>query len=316
MSQRALLCHPVGPDELAAARARFPQVVFETAGREGADGALAGATIIYGKPSDEMLVRAPRLAWVQGTSAGMEGLIASPVFQAARWTLTTASGMHESCAEHAIALLLGATRKVAEHARLQDRLHWESRSRVATPLVLAGRTLGVLGLGAIGRRVALIARALGMHVLGFNASGRPAPEADAVHAIATLDAHLPALDVVVCVLPATPDTDDLLDATRLARLPAHAIVVNVGRGNCIDEDALAAALAGGRLAHAALDVFKTEPLPADSPFYRLPNVTLTPHIGGHRPDYDQQAFALFLDNLERFLAGKPLRNVVERGRGY
>jgi phosphoglycerate dehydrogenase-like enzyme len=118
------------------------------------------------------------------------------------------------------------------------------------------------------------------------------------------------------VLPSSPETDGLLNAERISKLPKHALVVNVGRGNAIDQLALLRALTEGRIAGAGLDVFEPEPLPNDSPFYTLPNVVITPHIGGNRPDYNERAFEIFLDNLHRYVKGEPLQHEVERGRAY
>jgi phosphoglycerate dehydrogenase-like enzyme len=174
----------------------------------------------------------------------------------------------------------------------------------------------ILGLGAIGKRIGQIARVLGMKTIGVNYSGRAVSEVDETHPITKLDALLPRADVLMMILPATPETDKLLNAARMAKLPKHCIVVNVGRGNAVDEAALIAALKEKRIAGAALDVFAQEPLPADSPLYDTPNLVMTPHIAGNRPDYDDLAFGIFVENLKLYAEGQPLKNVVERGRGY
>ena len=313
--EKILLCFPVAPAILEAAKVRFPQFLWKEADGDTEAFEIADAAIVFGKPRDRSLEAAARLKWLQAPSAGVERLATSDVFQKGSFVLTTAAGMHESCAQHALALLLGFSRRVALHARRQDALHWKTRDEVPMPAVLTG-ALGVLGLGSIGRRVCELGRALGMRTLGVSYHGTPVPEADEVHPIAALDGLLPRFDALIMILPATPETDGLLNAARLALLPRHCIVVNVGRGNAIDEPALIESLRSGGIAGAALDVFQDEPLPDNSPFYALPNVILTPHIGGNRPDYDECAFEVFLDNLERYAAGKPLRNVVDRKRGY
>ncbi|HYG75440.1 MAG TPA: D-2-hydroxyacid dehydrogenase [Planctomycetota bacterium] len=315
MKPTILLCYPVTSDDLQRAQAEFPQYDWRVASRDSITSEIAVAEIVFGKPSDEALAAATNMKWLQATSAGVESLAASPVFQRARFTLTTASGMHESCAQHAIALLLGFTRRVSQHARLQDKLHWKSRKEVTTPDVLKG-TLGIVGFGTIGRRVAQIARVLGMKIIGVSYRGLPDPNADEIVSIAQLDSVLPRCDALVLILPATRETDNLLNAERLAKLPKHCIVVNVGRGNAIDEAALLAALKEKRIAGAALDVFAKEPLPDDSPLYYAPNLIMTPHIGGNRPDYDACAFEVFLENLRRYSRGEALKNIVERERGY
>ena len=316
MSDKILLSYPVSAEDFDRAVRLFPQYRWAQADRDSEDREIADAAIVYGKPRDHALALATKLKWLQSPSAGVEHLAALNVFKKGSFFLTTAAGMHESCVQHAIALLLSFSRRVALHARSQDSLHWESRAKLEVPLVLEGQTLGILGLGAIGRRIAVIAKVLGMRTIGFNHSGSHVAEPDETYSIAKLDQHLSRFDALIMILPATPDTDNLLNADRIAKLPRHCIVVNVGRGNAIDEPALITALKEHCIAGAALDVFKQEPLPSDSEFYSLPNCVITPHIGGNRPDYDAQAFAVFLDNLKRFTAGEPLKNVVERGRGY
>lgn len=315
---KILLHAPAPSDQLAAAKEVFPAFDWTPASKNPStlERDIASADIIFGKPSLELLAKAANLKWLQTQSAGVENIAASNVFKRGNWILCTAAGMHESCVQHAIALLLGFTRRVGQHSRLQKELRWKSRDSVSTPEVLEGRTMLILGLGAIGKRVAQIARVLGMKPIGVNHGGRPVPEVDETHPISNLDALLPRTDVLMMILPATPLTDKLLNAARIARLPKHCIVVNVGRGNAIDEPALVAALRENKIAGAALDVFAQEPLPADSPFYDAPNLVMTPHIGGNRPDYDDRAFEIFVQNLALYAQGKPLKNVVERERGY
>jgi phosphoglycerate dehydrogenase-like enzyme len=318
MKPTILLHAPAPADQLAAAQKSFPQYEWKLAPKDAAalERDIASAEIIFGKPSLDLLAKAAKLKWLQTQSAGVENIAGSDVFKRSAWMLCTAAGMHESCVQHAIALLLGFTRRVGQHSLHQKEKRWSSRDVVATPEVVEGRTMLILGLGAIGKRVAQIARVLGMKPIGVNTNGTPVAEVDETHPISNLDALLPRADVLMMILPATPATDKLLNSARLAKLPKHAIVVNVGRGNAIDEPALIAALRENIIAGAALDVFAQEPLPADSPFYDTPNLVMTPHIGGNRPDYDDLAFEIFVENLALYAAGKPLKNVVERERGY
>ncbi|MBI3828437.1 MAG: D-2-hydroxyacid dehydrogenase [Planctomycetes bacterium] len=328
---KILMCLPVTAAELDKARREFPQFLWVPSEKGRMEPQHADAAIVYGPPRLDLIEGATAVKWVQSTSAGAEKIARSPQFQKGSFALTTAAGMHDSCAEHALALLLALTRQVAWYARFSgedrhagkpgepkpyDHGIWAARKNNPAPRVLSGSTLGVLGLGAIGRRVAAAARALGMRVIGVSYYGRPVAEADETYPIAELDAQLPRFDVLVLVLPSSPETDGLLDAARIAKLPKHALVVNVGRGNAVDQLALLRALTEGRIAGAGLDVFEPEPLPADSPFYTLPNVVITPHVGGNRPDYNERAFEIFVDNLRRYVKGDPLRHEVERGRAY
>jgi len=329
---RILITLPVPAEPLAQARAKFPQYEWVEARKERVAELAAEAEIICGPPRAEHASAAPKLKWFQSTSAGAEQVAGTPAFKEGRILLTTAAGMHDSCAEHALALLLALTRQTclyartemaagtgagsAENVRGYSPSIWDLRKVHPSPRVLNGQSLGLLGLGAIGRAIARITKTLGLTVIGVSYHGQPVPECHETHAIARLDDLLPRFDVLILALPASPNTDGLLSAARLKKLPRHALVVNVGRGNALDEAALVQALRDGTIAGAGLDVFAKEPLPADSLLYTLPNVVLTPHIGGNRPDYHERAFEIFLDNLERYSKGEALLNLVERERGY
>lgn len=300
---------------LTAEQIEFPQFDWRQSTPADAE-AIASASVIFGKPDIKLLRSARALKWLQNPSAGVEKWAECDAFLQGSFQLTTASGMHESCAQHAFALLLALSRKIHFYEKTLVPGGWKSKREADAPLVLSGQTLGVLGLGAIGRRVCELGCAFGMKTIGINRGGTPAREAGETHPISNLDAVLPRCDALILILPATRETDDLIDARRLALLPKHALLVNVGRGNAIDEVALLAALKNQTISAAALDVFKQEPLPADSEFYKLDNVLITPHLGGERPDYDERAFEIFLENLRRYTRGEALKNVVEKSRGY
>jgi phosphoglycerate dehydrogenase-like enzyme len=181
---------------------------------------------------------------------------------------------------------------------------------------LRGRTAGVVGLGDLGGSIAQALAAFGVHVLGVRRVPRPAPHVERVFARNQLDELLSLLDILVLAAPLTGDTQQLIGRDELARLPEGAFLVNVGRGELVDESALIDALGSGHLAGAALDVFQTEPLPADSPLWHLPNVFISPHCADNTPQSLERAMEIFLDNLDRFRHGAPLRNVVDRTLGY
>ena len=310
-----LVCYTVPPEMLAAAKIEFPQFDWHQSTPADAE-AIASASIIFGKPDIKLLRSARALKWLQNPSAGVEKWAECDAFLQGSFQLTTASGMHESCAQHAFALLLALSRKIHFYNKTLVPGGWKSKREADAPLVLTGQTLGVLGLGAIGKRICELGRAFGMKTIGVNRSGAPASEAGETHPISKLDTILPRCDALILILPATRETDNLIDARRLALLPKHALLINAGRGNAIDEAALLAALKNQNLSAAALDVFKQEPLPADSEFYKLENVLITPHLGGERPDYDERAFDIFLQNLHHYTRSEPLRNAVEKSRGY
>lgn len=315
MSECILVCQPVPRAALDAAKAEFPQFEWRQGAPNDAE-AVCSASIIFGKPEIELLERATQLRWQQNPSAGVEKWASSSAFLNGNFLLTTASGMHESCAQHAFALLLALSRRIHLYEKTLVPGGWKSPRPEDAPLVLSGQTLGVLGLGAIGMRLCVLGRAFGMKTLGVNRSGASASEADETFSIENVDQVLPRCDALILILPATRETDNLINSRRLGLLKKECFLVNVGRGNCIDEGALIAALKRGHPAAAALDVFKQEPLPADSEFYRLPNVLVSPHVGGDRPDYEARAFDVFIENLRRYVRGERLKNLVDKDRGY
>jgi D-2-hydroxyacid dehydrogenase (NADP+) len=188
----------------------------------------------------------------------------------------------------------------------------------ASPWVLYGRTLAVIGVGTIGEAIAVRAKAFGMRVIGVRRDpkrGRPAGF-DEVLGPEDMDRLLALADILVIAAPLTDDTKLMLDADAVAKTKPGAIVVNIARGQLLDEEALARALAEGRLGGAVLDVFTTEPLPAGSPFWSMPNVIITPHNSGFRAGHFDAVIDLFSENLARFERGVELLNVVDLKAGY
>jgi phosphoglycerate dehydrogenase-like enzyme len=184
---------------------------------------------------------------------------------------------------------------------------------------LEGRTIGLVGVGAIGSAVATRARAFGMRTIGLGRSdprGRAVPGIDRLVSRAELPVLLAAADWVVVAAADTPETRGMIGATELAAMQPSAVLVNVARGSLVDEAALVSALRDGRIAGAALDVFATEPLPAESPLWDLPNVLVTPHVATNVPEYLARAVSAFAANVRRFLDGMPLEHQLRRERGY
>ncbi len=276
--------------------------------------------------------RAPRLRWVQLHSAGVDHVLDTPLWRS-DVAITTSSGIHApNIAEYVLAMMLAFSRRIPRMLAFQARAEWPSRrwEKFAAP-ELRGATVGVLGYGSIGREVGRLAHAFGMRVLalrrGGGAShppefelpeltGRPGAEPDLVFTPDRLAEMLPACDYVVLALPHTPATYHFIDEAALRTMKPSAFLINIGRGALVDEAALVSALRAGQIAGAASDVFEQEPLPADSPLWKLSNLIISPHIAGFTPHYDERAVALFTENLRRYLAGEPLLNQVERRRGY
>lgn len=254
----------------------------------------------------------PRLRWAQAVTAGVEHWLAMPDLPPGL-TLTCARGTHtQSMPENIIGALFHVAKPYAQAVENQKAGKWVHT--VAQPLT--GKTLGILGLGAVGREVARIATALGMRVVGTRRRPEPEPDVAEVLPPERTDEVLAQSDFVLLLLPATPETESMIDAGRLARMKPTAWLLNFGRGHLINDDDLIAAAKEKKIAGAVLDVFRQEPLPADHPFWRADGIIVLPHIGGPHPQRDRFVAKLFVDNLGRFLDGRPLREVVDRAVGY
>jgi phosphoglycerate dehydrogenase-like enzyme len=214
--------------------------------------------------------------------------------------------------ENILGALFHLTKPYAAIARDQAARRWTRR--VSEPL--AGKTLGILGLGAIGQEVARKAAALGLTVIGTRREAAPMPDVSRVLPPEGTPEILAAADFVLLLLPVTPLTRDFMDAGRLAEMRPSAWLLNFGRGELVVDADLVDAVKRGVIAGAVLDVFRTEPLPTEHPFWTTPGITVLPHLGGLHPTRDELVAALFVDNLRRFLDGAPLRHVVDRARGY
>jgi phosphoglycerate dehydrogenase-like enzyme len=259
-----------------------------------------------------LLPAMPKLRWAQAMSAGVEGWLALPDLPP-DLALTCARGTHtESMPENIIGALFHVAKPYALAVENQKRSKWVGT--VAQPLT--GKTLGILGLGAIGQEVARIAAALGMRVIGTRRRPAPMPNVAEILPPGRTDEVLAQSDFVLLLLPATAETDNLINADRLAVMKPGAWLLNFGRGHLIKDDDLIAAVKAKRIAGALLDVFRQEPLPADHPFWTTERIIVLPHIGGPHPQRDKFVARLFVENLRRFLDGAPLREVVDRAAGY
>jgi phosphoglycerate dehydrogenase-like enzyme len=267
---------------------------------------------------------APRLRWLQFPGAGVDSLATTGLLDANSDVLvTTAAGVHaETISEYVFGSMLMFNRNWPQMVRLQDEHVW-ARSATWYHLggrELAGQTLGIIGLGNIGRRIAQLGRAFGMRVLGtrhsIHYSGDQEPDVDQSFPPEQLHELLRLSDYVVISVPLTRETEKLIGETELRIMRPNTYLVNIARGQVIDEQALISALREGWIAGAGLDVTEEEPLPSESPLYSMPNVILTPHISGNSAHYDTRLAALFADNLKRYRIGQQLQNRYEPSRGY
>ena len=264
----------------------------------------------------DLLARAPNLKWYQQWGAGADWLLNYPDLAQKDFTLTNVSGIHEiPIGEQIMAYLLAFARGFPRMVRAQLKKTWSQNE--STTFELAGKTMLLLGTGAIGAYTAKLAQTFGVRVVGV----RRNPEKRVEHisemvALGDLHAALPAADFVVLTLPLTKDTRHLVGEAELQKMKKTAILVNIGRGGLVDEEALVRALQEGTIAGAGLDVFETEPLPEDSPLWEMENVIITPHMAGDTPHYDERALEIFLENLRRYVKGEPLTHVVDKQLGY
>jgi phosphoglycerate dehydrogenase-like enzyme len=254
----------------------------------------------------------PKLRWAQAMTAGVEGWIALPDLPPAL-LLTCARGTHEeSMPENIIGALFYVAKPYAAAAENQKRGKWVRM----VPEPLTGKTLGILGVGVIGQKVARIAATLGMRVIGTRRRPAPVPNVESVLPAERTDEVLAQSDFVLLLLPATNHTENFMNAERLRRMKRTAWLLNFGRGQLIKDDDLVAAVTERRIAGAVLDVYREEPLPAGHAFWTTEGILVLPHIGGPHPQRDKFVARLFVDNLARFLDGQPLKEVVDRKLGY
>lgn len=312
-------------------RREFPDVEFvyrpnfDDIGTYIADADIfAGASL---RP--EQFQAAKKLKWIYSTAAAVHQLL-FPELVNSDVILTSASEVHGHCvAQHVIALMFAAARRIDVDVRYQQRRFWGQEELWAErprPREIAGATLGIVGLGAIGRDVARMASALGMRVLatrehpekGIDWIPEDSPQLSLhrVYGPEQLDSVLAEADFVVLAAPTTARTERLMNAERLAKMKADAWLINVGRGALVDENALVEALRSRTIGGAALDVFDVEPLPSESPLWGLDNVIITPHVAGMTDKIWDRQFEFFSENLRRFRTGKPLLGVVNKQKGY
>jgi phosphoglycerate dehydrogenase-like enzyme len=277
------------------------------------DALLAEAEALFSwGPPPGTLDRMPKLRFVQALTAGVEHWLARPDLKP-DLALSCARGTHRvQMPENILGALFHITKPYAAIAADNAAKRWTRR----VSSTLAGQTLGILGLGAIGTELARKAAALEMRVIGTRRGEEEVPHVERTYRPDATDDVLAASDFVVLLLPATPETENFINAARLARMKKTAWLLNFGRGALIKDDDLVAAVRAGTIAGAVLDVFRTEPLPADHPFWNEDGIMVLPHIGGLHPQRDGMVAALLVENLRRFVEGAPLTQLVDRKAGY
>lgn len=274
--------------------------------------AAAGETdVVYGwKVPPEIYPRARRLKWLHVMGAGVDSALVPTL--PADVIVTRVPGVFGPwMREYVLGWCLAITQRTETYRAAQRERRWREG---VLPDRLSGKTMAILGLGDIGRTIAAAARAFDMRVIGVNRSGRAVRGVERVYPLRRLERAAGEADFIVLVLPLTDATRGVFGAQALAAMKPTAWLVNIGRGALVDEAALLEALRAHRIGGAVLDVFPREPLPPEHPLWALDNVVVTPHISG--PSTPEQMAPVFNDNLARWLAGRPLRHVVDRARGY
>lgn len=311
----------IPPEHVARLRRDFPSHIFLHAHDDEQALAMAPqADVAFSSQIErDQFLAAPRLQWIHSPAAGVGGMlfremVESPVI------ITNSRGMAAATmAEHVVAVTLALFRSLPLAVMRQSQRVWaQDEISARGNRTLGGSTVLVVGLGAIGAAVAGRMSALGANVIGIRRRTDAPPVAGVSELFApeALPSAIRRADVVVIAAPHTRETRGLIGREELAGMKDGAVLVNVSRGRLVDEPALASALQAGRLGGAALDVFEREPLPHDSPLWTLPNVLITPHTSGFRPDHWDAATDLFAENLRRFEAGQALLNMVDKGEGY
>jgi len=289
----------------------------------------AEVAVIWPRPFDLSL--APRLRWIQLISAGLDLFVGHPIMES-DIIITTSSGIHATpIAEYVLASMLAFSRHLRDIWRLQVRREWpEDRWEILGGEELRGKTVGILGYGSIGREVGRLCKAFGMIVLatdsaqeredrGYRPPGTGDPKGmllDSLFPPSQLREMLKECDFFVVAVPLTPETEGMVGREELKAMKRNAYLVNISRGQVVDEEALIEALKEGWIGGAGLDVFAQEPLPPESELWGLDNVILSPHISANTPHYQERFTALVCENLRRYLAGEELLNVVDKKRGY
>lgn len=312
MTRPTVLVYHGDPKYAQLVRAQKGRVVVSAAATPSeAAQAVGEAEILYAwKFPPQLYAKAQRLKWLQAMGAGVDWAIVPELPPGV--ILTRAPGVFGPwMAEYVIGWCSWVTQRVETYREAQRQRRWLDH---VLPDRLLGKTLAIVGLGDIGRDIARAALAFGMRVLGVSRRGRLVREAERVYPVGQMARALRQADFVVILLPLTPETHGIIGADAFAAMKPTAWLVNIARGAVVNEAALLEALDQRRIAGAILDVFATEPLPPHHPLWRMDNVVITPHIAG--PSTPEEIAPVFNDNLARYLAGRPLRHVVDRKRGY
>lgn len=322
-------------DIIAQLRAVSPRLKIERHFPDVPPEAYEQADVLYTASRFPTPEQAPRLRWIQMHTAGMDRALEKAIVQRANVTVTSMSGIHaRQIANYCLMMLLAFNYKLPDMFREQAQSLWRERPHEHyLPKPLHEQTLGIVGYGTIGREIARVCAPLGLHILAskrdakrpaesaqeYTPAGTGDPEGEIperIYPAEALASMAKECDYLIVTVPATPQTRHLINAHILSHMKPSAFLINIARGELVDEPALIHALQQGTLGGAALDVFEQEPLPSSSPLWQLPNVIISPHISGNSTQYHALCAEVFVTNLQRYLEERPLLNVLNKEVGY
>lgn len=324
---KTLILYKVDDARLRKIRDAVPGIQLVTAGsQKEAEERIAEAEVVFALPPPlvEIFSKARDVRWVHSGSAGMDVFL-FPALVESDVLLTNSRGYASiQAAEHAFGLVLALTRginaAIRRQATRQYVADWDPESghtSIVHMSELQGQTLGIIGLGNIGQRVAWLGHSLGMKVIAYDPYRRDRPEyVEELLGVSGLSSLLSRTDIVMLAAPQTPETEKMIAESQLALMKPTAYIVNVGRGKLIDQGALVKALQEGRIAGAGLDVFEEEPVPPESPLWDLTNVVMTSHSASTSQHREDRIIGIFIENLQRYREGRALINIVDKKRGF
>lgn len=316
---KILLGNRANNERIASFRAAYPDVEFVCASSpEEAQREIVDADAYFGNPSRELYLAAKKLRWIQAPSAGVEFVHRIPELVASDVTLTNTRGAHAATiAEHTFAMLLSLTRALRFFDHAKGCHTWVRGEGYRHLSGIDGKTMGIVGLGNIGRAIAKRAHGFEMNVLAVDAQEVPATEhVKSVWRLDRLHDMLREIDVLTISAPITPETRGMIGEKEIRLLKPGSYLLAVSRGGIVQEAPLIAALKDGHLHGAGLDVTETEPLPGDSPLWDVPNLIITPHVSGGSQLTTETMWSIFFENVGHFVKNEPLRNLTDKKLGY
>ncbi len=317
MKKKVLITHKIKTslvDKIVAQIGDYAEVFF-IPDQEKVNEVIEEVEVIFGNIEREHVLKAKNLRWIHLGYAGVD-MIMYPEVVNSNIIVTSSKGIHQfHMTEFLFGMILTLTRKFNKIYESQRRKSWDKQVAREFEL-LNGKTIGILGLGNIGRQIAKVAKAFGMYVIGMKRTMSSVENVDEVVTRENLEHLLKNSDFIVAVLPLTEETYHLIGEREFSLMEKKPYFFNIGRGAVVDEKALINALKEGKIRGAGLDVFEEEPLPQDSPLWDMENVLITPHIAGLFPGYWEEPTNLFIENFKRYINHKELLNVVDKIAGY